>query len=228
MSQTSSLAEVAEKLEEASNARAVVFVIRQPNQPDDAPSVLVATDMGDVQYNLLAVKEGIDESAENALEIIALNTNGKQVGDQGRVFLDQEKLLIAWDGPEKMYPDSNISDVEFSFSKDVRSNMLVVNRIKAADHFLDTLSPSDGTSVKSRYDSEWRAMGPDSLFREVTVQNSGSSVIKDMIVVLDFKPENSVVKHAELENRSNRMSWTLDVPEPTESNDNSADDGPGL
>ena len=225
MSRTSSLAEVVEKLENTNN-KAVAFVIRQPNHPDDAPSILVAINMEDIHRNLLTVKEGIEASAEKALEIIALDMNGKQLGDQGRVFLNQGKLWIAWDGPEKTDPYTNISDVAFSLSEDVQSNIRD-NRLKAADQFIGTLSPIK-TSIRRISDSRWIGMKPDSLFQEVNVQSPSSSVVKTMNIILDFKPESSVIKCATLDDRRSGNSWDLDIPEPTESNDNSADDGPGL
>ena len=225
MSHTSSLTEVIDKLENTNN-RAVVFVIRQPNQPDDAPSVLVAIDMDDVHHNLLTVKEGIEASTEKALEIIALDVNGKQVGDQGRVFLGQGKLWVAWDGPEKTDPCTNISDVAFSLSEDVQLNIRD-DRLKTADQFIGTLSPIK-TSIRRISNSSWVEMKPDSLFQEVNVQSPGSSVVKTMNVILDFEAESSEIKRATLDNRPQKESWNIDIPEPEQSNDNSADDGPGL
>ena len=224
MSQPSSLTEVVEKLRNTNN-RAVAFVIRQPDQAYDAPSIMVAKNYEDIQYDILMLKHEIDVSAGNALEIIALDTNGKQIGDQGRIFLDQGKLCVTWDCPEKMDPDTNISNIEFPFSKEILTEMLHADRLKAADHFLDTLSIPDGPSVKSSNESIWKMMKSDFMIRDVIVQRPDANS-KDMVVILDFKPGSSEIKRVTLDDRPNQMSWNLDIPEPEQSNDNSMDDGP--
>ena len=124
MSVKNSLMNVARKLKDASESpeakknksrdcpdMARVFVVRHHDTKDDGSSLLVAVGMEDVALSREEFVPALRNTMPQGLEIIALTRAGERMGSPGHITLDDNgQIWIAWDGLEKMDPESGISD----------------------------------------------------------------------------------------------------------------------
>ena len=109
MSVKNSLMNVARKLKDASESPEA-----KKNKSRDCPDmarVLVAVGMEDVALSREEFVPALRNTMPQGLEIIALTRAGERMGSPGRITLDDNgQIWIAWDGLEKMDPESGISD----------------------------------------------------------------------------------------------------------------------